>query len=146
MDWGLGQGIKSHHTQTCQGVLATVVIRGVLTWAKEKEELDCCPVVQSPLLRMLRASFVFHWNQGPRVWRKVGEEVHCLSFQSLGWFGVQCNLLVLVHCVFGKLTSLHPFIKKFWSTSCSFFADQLFKDADFIFQQDWHLPTLPKVG
>ncbi len=24
-------------------------------------------------------------------------------------------------------------------------ADQLFKDADFIFQQDLHLPTLPKA-
>ncbi len=26
MDWGWGQGIKSHHTQTCQGILATVGI------------------------------------------------------------------------------------------------------------------------
>ncbi len=24
-------------------------------------------------------------------------------------------------------------------------ADKLYGDADFIFQQDWHLPTLPKV-
>ncbi len=24
-------------------------------------------------------------------------------------------------------------------------ADKLYRDADFIFQQDWHVPTLPKV-
>ncbi len=36
----------------------------------------------------------------------------------LSEFGVQCHLLVLVHCVFWKPTSQHPFTKKFWSTSC----------------------------
>ncbi len=46
------------------------------------------------------------------VWSPV------LSFHSLWWFGVQCHLLVLVHLVFWKPTSLHPFNKKFWSTSC----------------------------
>ncbi len=56
-----------------------------------------------------------------------------LSFHSLWLFGVQCHLLVLVHCVFWKPTSLHPFTNKFWSTSCFL---QLFKDADFIFHQD----------
>ncbi len=43
-----------------------------------------------------------------------------LSFHSLWWFGVQCHLLVLVHCVSWKPTSLHPFTKTFWSTSYSF--------------------------
>ncbi len=42
----------------------------------------------------------------------------CKCFHSLWWFGVQCHLLVLVHCVFWKPMSLHPFTKKFWSTSC----------------------------
>ncbi len=58
---------------------------------------------------------------------------------SLWWFGVQCYLLVLVHCVLWKPMSLHSFTKKFWSTSCAHVlpsADQIFKDADFIFQQD----------
>ncbi len=41
-----------------------------------------------------------------------------LGFHSLWWFGVQCHLLVLVHCVFWKPTSLHPFTNTFWSTSC----------------------------
>ncbi len=45
-----------------------------------------------------------------------------LSFHSLWWFGVQCHLLVLDHCVFFKPTSLFlgSFTKKFWSTSCFF--------------------------
>ncbi len=51
------------------------------------------------------------------------------------WFGVQCHLLVLVHCVFWKPTSLHRLpinLEHFMLPS----ADHLFKDADFIFQQD----------
>ncbi len=63
-------------------------------------------------------------NQGPRVWRKGGE-AHSISYlkssvkfpQSV-MIWVQCHLLVLVHCVFWKPTSLHPFTKKYWSTSC----------------------------
>ncbi len=37
---------------------------------------------------------------------------------------------------FWKPTSLHPFTKTFWSTSCFFLLTSYFKDADFIFQQD----------
>ncbi len=48
---------------------------------------------------------------------------------------VQCHLLVLVHCVFWKPTSLHTFTNKFEHFMLSS-ADQLFKDADFIFQLD----------
>ncbi len=92
------------------------------TWAKEKKNWTVAQVIQSPLFRWEQVLYSFG-NQGPRVWRKGGEahSPSCwkssVKFQSLGWFGVQCNLLVLVHCVFWKLTSLHPFIKKFWSTS-----------------------------
>ncbi len=63
-------------------------------------------------------------NQGPRVWRKGGEahSPSCLKSsvkfpQSVMIWG-QCHLLVWVHCVFWKPTSLHPFTKRFWSTSC----------------------------
>ncbi len=59
-----------------------------------------------------------------------------LSFHSLWWFGVQCHLLVLAHCVFWKPTSLHPFTKKCLEHLMLPSADQLLKDADFIFQQD----------
>ncbi len=61
----------------------------------------------------LHSSYSFYIESALEVaWSPV------LSFHSLWWFGVQCHLLVLVHCVFWKPTSLHPFTKKFWSTSC----------------------------
>ncbi len=50
MDWGWGQGIKSHHTQTCQEIwLQLSSEASYLGWGEE--ELDFCPVVQSPLFR-----------------------------------------------------------------------------------------------
>ncbi len=73
----------------------------------------------------MRASFVFHLEtkileSGGRVEKLIAQVAWSpvLSFHSLWWFGVQCHLLVLVHCVFWKPTSLHPFTKKFWSASC----------------------------
>ncbi len=107
-----------------------------LTWAKEKKNWT---VAQwSKVLFSDESEFCISFgNQGPRVWRKGGE-AHCPSFlkssvkfpQSV-MIWVQCHLLVLVHCA--KPTSLHPFTKIFWSTSCFLL---LFKDADFIFQQN----------
>ncbi len=73
----------------------------------------------------MSASFVFHLEttvleSGGRVEKLIAQVAwsRVLSFHSLWWFEVQCHLLVLVHCVFWKPTSLHPFTKKFWSTSC----------------------------
>ncbi len=60
-----------------------------------------------------------------------------LSFHSLWWFGVQCHLLVLVHCVFWKPMSLDPFTKKCWSTSL--------KMQISFSSRNWHLSTLPKT-
>ncbi len=64
----------------------------------------------------MRASFVFHLEtkvleSGGRVEKLIAQVYWSpvLSFHSLWWFGVQCHLLVLVHCVFWKPTSLHPF-------------------------------------
>ncbi len=59
-----------------------------------------------------------------------------LSFHSLWWFGVQCHLLVLVHCVFLKPMSLQPVYQEILEHFMLPSTDQLFKDADFIFQQD----------
>ncbi len=60
MDWGWGQGIKSHHTQTCQGIWLQLVSEGsYLGWGEE--ELDCCPVVQSPLFRWEQVLY-FIWK------------------------------------------------------------------------------------
>ncbi len=67
-----------------------------------------------------------------------------LSFHSLWWFGVQCHLLVLVHCVFWKPTSLHPFTKKFWSTSCFLLLTSFLKMLISFSSRIWHLPTRQK--
>ncbi len=103
----------------------------------------------------MRASFVFYLETkvleyGGRMekfiaqvaWRPV------LCFHSL-WFGVQCHQLVLVHCVFWKPTSLHPFTKKCWSTSCFLLLINFLKMLISFSSRIWHLPTLPnapKVG
>ncbi len=70
-------------------------------------------MVQSPL--QMRASFVFNLEtkvleSGGSVEKFIDQIAWSpvLSFHSLWWFGVQCHLLVLVHCVFTK---------KFCSTS-----------------------------
>ncbi len=68
-----------------------------------------------------------------------------LSFHNLWWFGVQCHLLVLVYCVFWRLMSLHPFTKKFWSTSCFLLLTSFLKMLISFSSRIWHLPTLPKA-
>ncbi len=118
MDWGWGQGIKSTTHRRVEEFGYSCLQRR-LTWAKEKKNWT---VAQwSKVLFSDKSKFSISFgNQGPRVWRKGGEVAWSpvLSFHSLWWFGVQCHLLVLVHCVFWKPTSLHPFTKKCWSTSC----------------------------
>ncbi len=57
------------------------------------------------------------------------------SFHSQWWFVLPCHLLVLVHCVFWSPVNASIYqeiLEHFMLPS----ADQLFKDADFIFQQD----------
>ncbi len=114
-----------------------------LTWAKEKKNWT---VAQwSKVLFSDESKFCISLgNQGPRVWRKGGWSP-VLSFHSLWWFGVQCHLLVLVHCVFWKPTSLHQFTKKFWSTSCFLLLTSFLKMLISFSSRIWHLPTLPKA-
>ncbi len=88
-----------------------------LTWAKENWTSGPKSSFQ------MRASFVFHLEtkvleSGGKVEKLIAEVAWrpVLSFHSLWWFGVQCHLLVLVHSVFWKPTSLHPFTKKFWNS------------------------------
>ncbi len=127
---------RAPHTDVSRN-LATVVIRGVLPGLRRRTGL--LPSGPKSSFQM-RASFVFHLEtkvleSGGRVEKLIAQVSWSpvLSFHSLWWFVVQCHLLVSVHCVFWKLTSLHPFNKKFWSTSCFLL---LFKDADFILQKD----------
>ncbi len=49
---------------------------------------------------------------------------------------MQCHLLVLVHCVFLKTNVTTPIYQEILEHFMLPSADQLFKDADFIFQQD----------
>ncbi len=99
-----------------------------------------------------RASFIFHLEikvveSGGRVEKLIAQVAWSpvLSFHSLWWFGMQCYLLVLVHCVFWKPTSLHPFTKKFWSTSCFLLLTSFMEMLISFSSRIWHLPTLPKA-
>ncbi len=104
MDWGWGQGIKSHHTHMCQGNWLQLSSEASLTWAKEKN----WTVSQwSKVLFSDEKSFVFHLEtkvleSGGRMEKLIAQVAWSpvLSFHSLWWFGVQCHLLVLVNCVF----------------------------------------------
>ncbi len=91
----------------------------------------------------MRASFVFNLEtkvleSGGRVEKLIAQVAWSpvLSFYSLWWFGVQCHLLVLVHCVFLKTNITAPVYQDLLEHFMLPSADQLFKDADFIFQQD----------
>ncbi len=109
------------HTDVSR-TLATVVVRGVLAGLRRRRT-GLLPSGPKSSFQM-RASFVFHLEtkvleSGGRVEKLIAQVAWSpvLSFHSLWWFGVQCHLLVLVHFFF-KPRSLHPFTKKFWSTSC----------------------------
>ncbi len=125
--------------------LATVVIRGVLPGLRRKIT-GLLPIGPKSSFQ-IRNIFVFHLEtkvleSGGRV-EKLITQVAVLSFHSLWWFGVQCHLLVLVHCVFWKPTSLHLFTKRFWSTSYFLLLTSFLKMLISFFSRIWHLPILP---
>ncbi len=108
------------HTDVSRN-FATVVIRGVLPGLRRRRTGLLPSGPKSSF--QTRASFVFHLEtkvleSGGRVEKLIAQVAWSpeLSFYSLWLFGVQCHLPVLVHCVFWKPTSLHPFTNKFWST------------------------------
>ncbi len=136
------------HTDVSRN-LATVVIRGVLPGLRRRTGL--LPSGPTSSFQM-KASFVFNLEtkvleSGGRVEKLLAQVSWSavLSFHSLWWFGVQCLLLVLVHFVFWKPTSLHPFTKKFWSTSCFLLLTSFLKMLILFSSRIWHLPTLPKA-
>ncbi len=116
-----------------------------LTWAKEKKNWT---VAQwSKVLFSDESKFCISFgNQGGRVEKLIAHVAWSavLSFHCLWWFRLQCHLLVLVHCVFWKPTSLHPLTKKFWSTSCFLLLTSFLKMLISFPSRIWHLPTLPK--
>ncbi len=137
------------HTDVSRN-LSTVVVRGVLPGLRRRRT-GLLPSGPKSSFQM-RASFVFNLEtkvleSGGRVEKLIAQVAWSpvLSFHSLWWFGVQCHLLVLVHCVFWKPTSLHPFTKKSWSTSCFLLLTSFLKVLISFSSRIWHLSTLPKA-
>ncbi len=144
---------RAPHTDVSRN-LATVVVRGVLPDLRRRRT-ELLPSGPKSSFQM-RASFVFHLEtkvleSGGRVEKLIAQVAwsRVLSFHSLWWFGEQWHLLVFVHCVFFKSTSLHPFTKTFWSTSCFLLLTSILKMLISFSSRIWLLPTLskaPKVG
>ncbi len=149
MDWGWGHGIRSTTHRRVKEFGYSCCQRR-LTWAKKKKNWT---VAQwSKVLFQMRASFVFNLEtkvleSGGRVEKLIAQVAWSpvLSFHSLWWFGVQCHLLVLVHRVFWKPTSLHPFTKKLWSTSWFLLLTSFLKLLISFSSRIWLLSTLPKA-
>ncbi len=121
-----------------------------LTWAKENKNWTVA--LWSRVLFSDESKFCIHLEtkvleSGGRVKKLIAQVAWSpvLSFHSLWWFGVQCHLLVLVHCVFWKPMSLHPFTNTFWSTSCFLLMTSFLKMLISFSSRIWHLPTLPKA-
>ncbi len=112
-----------------------------LTWAKEKKNWT---VAQwSKVLFSDESKFCISFgNQGPRVWRKGGEahSPSCLKSsvkfpQSVMIWGAMSSAGVGPLC-FLKTNVTAPVYQEMLEHFMLPSADQLFKDADFIFQQD----------
>ncbi len=128
------------HTDVSRN-LATFVIRGVLPGLRRRRTGLLPSGPKSSF--QIKASFVFHLEtkvleSGGRVEKLIAQVAWSpvLSFHSLWWFGMQCHLLVLVHCVFLKTNVTAPVYQEILEHFMLPSADQLFKDADFIFQKD----------
>ncbi len=140
MDWGWGQGIKST-THRCVEEFGYSCSQRRLTWAKKKKNWT---VAQwSKVLFSDESKFCISFrNQGPGVWRKGGEahSPSCLKSsvkfpQSVMIWGTMSSAGVGPLC-FLKTNVTAPVYQKNLEHFMLPSADQLFKDADFIFQQD----------
>ncbi len=128
------------HTDVSRN-LATVVVRGVLPGLKRRRT-GLLP--RGPKFSFqMRASFVFHLETKVlRVWRKGGEahSPSCLKSsvkfpQSVMIWGTMSSAGVGLLC-FLKTNVTAPVYQEHLEHFMLPSADQLFKDADFIFQQD----------
>ncbi len=140
MDWGWGQGIKSTTHRRVEEFGYSCRQR-CLTWTKEKKNWT---VAQwSKVLFSDESKFCISLeNKGPRVWRKGGE-AHSPSFlkssikfpQSVMIWGAMSSAGVGPFC-FLKTNITAPVYQDILEHFMLLSADQLFKYADFIFQQD----------
>ncbi len=140
MDWGWGQGIKSTTHRRVKEFGYSCRQRR-LTWAKEKKNWTAAQ--WSKVLFSDKSKFCISFgNQGPRVWRKGGE-AHSPSFlkssvkfpQSVMIWGAMSSADVGPLC-FLKTNVTEPVYQEILEHCVLPSADQLFKDADLIFQQD----------
>ncbi len=122
-----------------------------LTWAKEKKNWTVAQWTK--VLFSDESKFCISFgNKGPGVWRNGGEanSPSCLKSsvkfpQSVKiWGAISSTGVVLVHLVFFKSTSRHPFTNTFWSTSCFLLLTSFLKMLISFSSRIWHLPTLPK--
>ncbi len=112
-----------------------------LAWAKDKK--DWTAAEWSKVMFSDESKFCISFgNQGPRVWRKRGEAQNprCLRSsvkfpQSVMVWGAMSSA-VLVHCVFWGPRSTQAVYQEVLEHFMLPAADQLYGDADFIFQQD----------
>ncbi len=161
MDWGWGQGIKSTtHIRVKEfGYSWSIPLvkpllnhrhhQRHLTWAKEKKNWTLAQ--WSKVLFSDESKFCISFrNQCPRVWRK-GREAHspsCLKSsvkfpQSVMIWGAMSSAGVGPLC-FLKTKFTAPVYQEILEHFMLPSADQLFKDADFIFQQDLALAHTAK--
>ncbi len=123
------------HTDVSRN-LATIVVRGVLPGLRRRRTGMWSKVIFSD-----ESKFCISFeSQGPRVWRKeklIAQVAWSpvLSFHSLWWFEVQSSAGVGPLC-FLKTNVTAPVYREMLEHFMLPSADQLFKDAEFIFQQD----------
>ncbi len=144
MDWGWGQGIKSHHTQTCQE-FGYSCHRDILPGLRRRRT-GLLPSGPKSSFQM-REFCISFGNQGPRVWRKSGEahSPSCLKSsvkfpQSVMIWGCNvicwcCPLCCLKTNVIAPV--YHEILEHFMLLS----ADQLLKMLISFSSRIWHLHT-----
>ncbi len=137
----MGSRHQEHHTQTSQKEFGYSCRQRRLTWAKEKKNWT---VAQwSKVLFSDESKFCISFvNKGPRVQRKGGEahSPSCLTssvkfLQSVMIWGAMSSFGVGSLC-FLKTNVTAPVYHYILEQFMLPYADKLFKDADFIFQQD----------
>ncbi len=137
MDWGGVKASRAPHTDVSRN-LATVVVRGILPGLRRRRTRQ-----QSKVLFSDESKFCISFgNQGPGVWRKGGEahSTSCLKSsvkfpQSVMIWGAMSSAGVGPLC-FLKTNITAPIYQDISEHFMLPSADQIFKDADFIFQQD----------
>ncbi len=112
-----------------------------LTWAKEKKNWTVAQCSKVPFSDKSKFCISFG-NQGPRVWRKGGEahSPSCLKYsvkfpQSVMIWGTMSSAGVGLLC-FLKTNVTAPVYQEILEHFMLLSVDQLFDNADFIFQKD----------